>query len=159
MGLWILFLFLGGMLLIFSEFFVPGGILGIFGLIMIIASCVLGFAHYPDYAFWIVLGELVGAIACVVAGFYVLPRTPFGKNLFLAGAQKPEDGWVSTVTDASLIGQEGTVFTALRPAGTIVLDGKRYDAVSDATFIEKGATVRVVEVHGNRIVVEEEPSE
>jgi membrane-bound ClpP family serine protease len=38
--------------------------------------------------------------------------------------------------------------------GIAVIDGKRYQVVSNGSAIEKGATVRVVEVHGNRIVVE-----
>ncbi|MCC6486790.1 MAG: NfeD family protein, partial [Candidatus Hydrogenedentes bacterium] len=44
--------------------------------------------------------------------------------------------------------------TALRPAGTIVVNGKRVSAVSTGDFISEGTAVRVVEAHGNRVVVE-----
>jgi membrane-bound serine protease (ClpP class) len=55
----------------------------------------------------------------------------------------------------SLLNCEGTVFTALRPAGTIMVDDKRVDAVSDGTFIDAKKRVIVTEVHGSRVVVEE----
>jgi membrane-bound serine protease (ClpP class) len=35
-----------------------------------------------------------------------------------------------------------------------VVNGKRVDAVSDGSFIDKGARVRVIEVQGARVVVE-----
>jgi membrane-bound serine protease (ClpP class) len=47
------------------------------------------------------------------------------------------------------------VVTPLRPAGTVEFGTERLQAVSEGAFIEAGAVVRVIEVHGNRIVVEQ----
>ena len=58
-------------------------------------------------------------------------------------------------SDISLDGTEGEVYSALRPAGTIIIDKKRIDAVANGSFIDKGARVRVIEVRGSRVVVEE----
>ena len=43
--------------------------------------------------------------------------------------------------------------TALRPTGKALIEGRRYDVVSDGDFIEQGTAVEVVEVAGTRIVV------
>lgn len=154
--LWVLLLFTGGVILILAEFIVPGLICGIIGGCMIIGSCVLGTLQFPEYAIVIIFFEFVGAIGSVLAGIFILPHTPMGDRLVLKESQNKEEGWVSNVTDESLIGAVGEVNTALRPVGTVLIDGRRVDAVSNGIFINRGVTVRVVEVHGNRVVVEEE---
>ena len=52
------------------------------------------------------------------------------------------------------IGATGEVITGLRPAGRVLLDGHAVDVVSSGGWIERGRRVKVVEVEGNRIVVE-----
>ena len=51
------------------------------------------------------------------------------------------------------IGKTGAAHTPLRPAGIAELDGVRLNVVTEGDYIERGATVRVVRVSGNRIVV------
>ena len=51
------------------------------------------------------------------------------------------------------IGKTGAAHTPLRPAGIAELDGVRLNVVTEGDFIERGATVRVVRVSGNRVVV------
>ena len=53
-----------------------------------------------------------------------------------------------------LVGVEGVTVTPLRPAGTMLVGEDRIDVVADGEFLAKGATVRVVEVEGTRVVVE-----
>ena len=74
--------------------------------------------------------------------------------MVLGDTQSANAGWVSDLSDTSLIGATGQAFTALRPAGTIVIGGKKINAVSSGDFIDNGATVKVIEVSGNRVVVE-----
>jgi membrane-bound serine protease (ClpP class) len=47
----------------------------------------------------------------------------------------------------------GEAITDLRPAGTILINGKRYDVVSRGEYITKGSAVIVTNVDSNRIVV------
>ena len=51
------------------------------------------------------------------------------------------------------IGKIGAAHTPLRPAGIAELDGVRLNVVTEGDYIERGATVRVVRVSGNRVVV------
>lgn len=152
---WVVLFFMAGMTLVIAEFFLPGLVCGILGVLSFIASGVIGVRYYPDYVALIVGAEILGAVFCVITGLVLISKTRAGRHLRLEVAQRPEEGWVSTVSDESLVGAAGVVLTQLRPAGTIEVNGKRIDAVSDGTFIDQGSRVRVLEVHGNRVVVEQ----
>ena len=154
MGLSAIFLYVAGIALILSEVVVPGMICGAIGVIFVVASCVLGCMAVPNGAVFVVVGEVVGLVGSVVAGLYFLPKSRIGKALTLGHSQDPDAGYVAAESDESLVGKHGEVLTALRPAGTIKIDGKRVDAVSDGQFIDKGATIQVIEVRGSRVVVE-----
>jgi len=157
--LWLLLLFLAGMVLIIAEFLLPGGVLGAIGAIMLIISTIVGVRAYPGAAMYIIVGELMGAFLCVLAGFFVLTKTKAGKAIALSDAQRVEDGYVNLPSEEALVGAYGTVLAALRPAGTITVGDRRIDAVSDGVFIEKGARIRIIEVHGNRVLVERDEAD
>ena len=151
---WILLFLIAGMILVISEFFLPGAILGGLGILLVIISTVLGVYTYPGYGVFIVIGELIGVCICALLGFLVLTRTRAGKFLTLGHYQNADAGYVSAASDLDLLNQEAVVLTALRPSGTIKTENKRVDAVSNGIFIEEGVRVRIVEVHGSRVVVE-----
>lgn len=152
---WALFLFFVGIALIVLEFILPGAICGIGGVACFVVSTAIAIKAYPDYALFIVIGEFLGAITGVILGLLALAKSPVGRRLFLDTAQN--ETYTNQASDLSLIGAAGVVLTALRPAGTIEVDGRRVDAVSDGAFIQEGALVQVTEVHGNRVVVELAP--
>ena len=152
--MWVVLLFVAGIALIFAEVLLPGAICGALGAVCLMASAGLAIYEYPGQAFWIIIAELVGVFISVIIGFYLFPRIGFGKRMILGNEQTVEDGYVSNVTDESLMGQMATAFTALRPSGTILIGDKRMGAVTTGNFIGQGDSVRIVEVRGNRIVVE-----
>lgn len=151
---WLVLTYLGGLILILAEFLLPGGICGVIGGMGVLVSVGLAFNYFPESAALIIVGQVAGVIAALILGIKLYPISPVGKAMILADSQDPDEGYTNLATDASLVGQRGEVFSALRPVGTAVIEGKRYQVVSNGTAIEKGASVRVVEVHGNRIVVE-----
>jgi len=152
---WVIVLYGAGVVLILAEFIVPGMICGILGGTFVVASGVMACYHYPDYTLFFVLGEALGVFIAITIGMYMLSRTRAGKRLILESSQQANAGWVAQETDRSLIGATGEVYTALRPAGTIMVGGKRIDAVSDGAFIDKGKRIRVIEASGSRVVVEQ----
>ena len=151
---WILFIYVAGLALILVEAFLPGGIVGILGWLLVVTSGILGVMEYPDYAFFIIVGEAVGSVAAAVLAIALLAKTGAAGFLSLKNSMNEEDGFVNQASERELIGQFGTVFTPLRPAGTILIGERRIDAVSNGTFVAKDVSVRVTEVHGNRVVVE-----
>ena len=151
---WVVLLFAAGVALILAEFIVPGAVCGILGGILVVASTVIGCAYAGDAALWVILGEAVGVVASIILGFTLLTRTRAGKFIILSSTQDPAAGWVAWETDENLVGREGEVLARLRPAGAIQIDGKRIDVVSTGEYIEAGQRVRILEVHGSRVVVE-----
>lgn len=151
---WILFIYAGGLALIMVEAFLPGGILGIMGWLLVVMSGALGVYNFPDYAVFIVLGEALGAVATAALAIYMLSKTGAAGFLSLKNSMTEADGYTNQVSELALVGQVGKVYTPLRPSGTIIIGDRRIDAVSNGTFIAKDAEVRVTEVHGNRVVVE-----
>lgn len=51
-------------------------------------------------------------------------------------------------------GKEGVAITPLRPAGTALIEGERINVVTEGAFVERDSSVTVVEVEGNRVVVQ-----
>ena len=148
-------LFVAGVILLFAEFLLPGAILGVIGAGMIVASMALGWVRYPEYGLFIFGGEAVGVLVAILLGFYMLSNTKFGNILVMEEEQQKSEGYVSPSEDPALEGKLATVHTALRPAGSILYEGRRIDAVSDGTFIDAGRSVRIIEVEGHRVVCEE----
>lgn len=151
---WVVLFLFAGMALVFSEFFLPGAILGILGLTLIIISAALGIYAYPEYGLFIGVAEIIGAGVCLLLGYLVLTKTRASRLLTQQHVQRADAGYVSAQSDLSLLNREGIVLTALRPSGTIRVGEKRVDAVSNGVFIAEGARVRVMEVHGSRVVAE-----
>ena len=66
----------------------------------------------------------------------------------IAGDESVGAGWIE-------IGMQATVTaTGLRPTGRVEVGDKLLDVTSTGGWVEAGTTVRVVEVHGNVVVVE-----
>ena len=151
----VIVMFLAGVILIFAEFFLPGLILGIIGFCLILASTITGVVSFPDHAILIIAGELVGFFVTLIAGFYMMTQTPVQKLFVLGDTMSAAEGYTGPSQDPALVGTQAKVYTALRPAGTILVGKDRIDAVSDGTFIEEGKTVVIITVNGNRVVVEE----
>lgn len=146
-------LFIAGIILMIIELFIPGfGIFGILGLISLMAGVVM--AAY-DAVFG--LGALLIAMVVSVITLAVLARflglRGTWRKFVLTDQQQNETGYVSSRSYKELEGKLGTTITPLRPAGAMLLEGKRYDVVSEGGFIAANRPVVVLQVEGNRVVV------
>lgn len=153
----VLLLFLVGITLIVAEFIVPGAVLGVLGACCILGSVIYGWIQFPEYGLFILLGEFIGVILGVVGGLYLLSHTGMSRSLVMGDTQTKDEGYSSPGEDPALIGQFGTVYSPLRPAGAIIVNDRRISAVSDGTYIDRDARVRVIDVEGYRVVVEPAP--
>jgi membrane-bound ClpP family serine protease len=149
----IVLFFIIGLMLLGVEVFVPGGILGVFGGLALLAGVVLAFVEYGQTGGWTAFG-----VASVLSGgmfyfeFRILPRTRMGRKLFLhsevAGTSQPPVAEAAGVLDKT-----GEALTPLSPSGYVMIDGRRYEAFSRSGFVDKGATVRVVGIDNFRLIV------
>ena len=146
-----------GILAVIIEIFVPAsGILGAFGLVLIIVSVVMSYVK---------MGSMTGSIFLVISlislptlfilAFKIFPKTFFGKKLILSASQKKENGFESNPEESYKIieGHEGSALTTLRPTGIAMIDSKKYNVMSAGEFIEKGTLIKVIKVEGNKITV------
>ena len=54
-----------------------------------------------------------------------------------------------------LVGQQGRSITPLRPAGAALIGSRRVDVVTEGKFVAPDMPVKVIQVEGNRIIVEQ----
>lgn len=164
-----------GILLLFLEIFIiPGfGLAGVSGIICILIGLfALLVQNAPDelpwpqtdYAWSLFIDGVIGIVSGVV-GFAVIavllarymPRIVFLSGLTL----KPSEGQSVQMGRSTAeqpgpnvrVGDVGKVETTLRPAGSARFDGRLFDVVCQAEFIQKGDQVQIVRISGNRIVV------
>lgn len=146
------FLFLAiGFLLIFFEFFLPGGILGIAGGALIILS-VIFFSLQANSAWMVILYVAVTIVLLIVLTKAILwrMRSKKGGGIFLDTAQ---EGYVASHFDKELIGQQGVALSDLKPAGHILVNGKRVQAVSKMGYLKKGTKIEVISGDGAHLIV------
>ena len=99
---------------------------------------------------------LISFVAAIVIFALIVKRLPSSKlwnKVVLKDESRSERGFVSAAPRESLLGAVGEVLTELRPSGSVRLNGKPVDVVSEGAFVPKGAQVQVVAVEGNRVVV------
>jgi membrane-bound serine protease (ClpP class) len=158
----ILLFLIGVALLIVEIFVIPGfGVFGIAGIILIVAGLFMGLvSDFP------LVGTDIMAIAIIqLASSFVLsaiviyflaktlPKSSMWNNLILSKGIKATSGYTSNEEFKKLIGLTGEALTDLRPSGTVIIEGKRYDVVSQGDFIVKNTKVVVVSEEGSKIVV------
>lgn len=149
----ILLLFGLGLALIVAEVLVPSlGVLGTLAALCIVGSVVWAFALSTGAGLQMLLAAAVLVPGALLAGFKLLPHSPLARKLFAPGFSFA-DGSAADPRDASLPGRVGRVEAPLRPVGTARFEGRRVDVVSRGELIEAGASVRVLEVRGNRVLV------
>jgi len=158
---YVIIFFLLGMVAIFIEFFIPGGVLGTVGALLMVVGL------YFAYKEWGVSGLGVAVIIAVILGtgsfiasMHLVPRSKLGRILMQERSISDEEGYEAVDTALTeLVGAEGVALTPLRPAGVAMINERRVDVVSSGFMIEKGTRVKVVEVEGNRVQVAVIPEE
>ena len=142
-------LFVAGLVLIAVELLIaPGfGVPGILGLAAILGSVYLTF---ESQALTVIGISLILVIIGLVLFFRYLPKARVARPLInqdmlmAAGVGEYQN----------LLGAVGQTITDLRPAGLAQFGERRVDVVSRGDYIAKGTGVRIVEIEGNRVVVE-----
>lgn len=146
-------LLVAAFILIGAEVYVPGGVLGAFGVACLAAAVVVGFLQGP-VAGWAGLGLMLGL---TVVGVYfwlnVFPKSRAGRRLSLG---REGTGVRASGPAAGLeAGQTGVALSALRPSGIARIGGQRVDVLAEnGVWIEAGAAVRVTRVVSGRPYVE-----
>ena len=175
----LIFILLGSLLLGLELFVVPGfGLSGVIGVGMVVAGLFLlmlpnvgAVSFDADSNTWNAAGQvfmerltwfsaslILALFIIALLAKYIVPRIGSYSRLVLEGEQEASRGFVAGRTKADLppVGAQGWAASTLRPSGKITVEDILYDAVSMGGFIEKGVKVKIVEIDGFRLVVDEE---
>lgn len=158
----ILLFIIGVALLLVEIFVIPGfGIFGIAGIILMVAGLFMGlvsdFPLVETDMLSLAIIQLAGSffLSGVVLYFLIktLPKTNIWNKLILSKGIKATSGYTSNKDFEHLIGLSGDALTDLRPSGTAIFEGKRYDVVTQGDYIVKDSKIEVIETEGSKIVV------
>ena len=161
---------LGVLFLLLEVFILPGfGIFGLGGRPIVIDSLVLAsmtsnWIDSTTVAFIelrssmsIVVGSGAGILVLGMLARRYLPHAPMFNRVML---EPPHGQELAELSDREsmvdydhLLEQQGLATTQLTPSGKARIGNELIDVIADGEVIERGATIEVVEVRGNRVVV------
>lgn len=142
-----------GLALVVAEVLFPSfGILSVLAAGAIVSAIVFAFNEDPTLGWWFLVVTTLAVPAAIVAGVRMFPKSPIGKHMVVEGLSF-ESVAATDARDLDLVGEEGTILSPCRPAGTARLGGRRVDVVTRGEYLDEGVAVRVAEVVGNRVVV------
>lgn len=156
---WAILLMIIGCGLVVMEVFVPsGGILGFLSMVAIFGSVLMAFRRDMTTGFGFVAITLVGVPTVIGLAFKYWPHTPMGKAFL--GELPDEDEVRPSDWRRDLVGRVGVAKSKMLPSGSVSVDGRLIDAISNGTAIDIGEPIVVVEVRANRVIVRQaDPSE
>ncbi len=141
-----------GVGLLVVEVFVPGfGLPGISGIVLLVVGIGLTWNAYGPVA-----GLAVTLIALALAGISIsisVKSAATGRLSRSALILNEVTHSVDHEEAEALTGKEGVTDTVLNPVGIAEFDGVRLNVVSEGSYLEKGAKVRVQQVEGSKIIV------
>ncbi len=147
-----LILLAAGILVIVVEMFIPSaGVLGVVAATLLIGGVIVAFIHSLFFGLVVLSGTSLTMPLLFWLLVKVWPLTPLGKAILMNDTNEN----VLPESDVDqMVGQVGIAKTKMLPSGTVVIDGKQHDAVSDGFAISPGDVVKVISARGNRIYVE-----
>lgn len=155
---WALILLTAGLCAVALELFVPSaGIIGIIAATLVISGIVVGFMDSLTTGALMLMIAVIALPVLLTMMFKVWPHTPLGKRILLKDL-KPEDVLPKKShykkRNDSLVGKLGIARTKMLPSGIVVIDGEKFDAISEGFAIDQGDVVKIVDVREHRIYVQ-----
>ncbi|RPJ24982.1 MAG: hypothetical protein EHM35_15910, partial [Planctomycetaceae bacterium] len=180
----IILLFIGLGLLLVEIFVLPGfGVAGFLGITCVVIGLFgMLIRNAPDeipwpdtVGDWQSLSSGIIGLAAGFAGFVVLawllsrylPKIPFLSGLILSpavaatgrsGARISMTSPLESTSVSVQVGDVGEVLSTLRPAGKARFGDAIVDVVAAGDFLGRGTEVRIIEIHGSRVVVKKAES-
>jgi membrane-bound ClpP family serine protease len=154
---WSLLLLALGLIFLVLEFLIPsGGALAVMCALSFLAAIVVGFVAGPTPGTIVLLTVCIIVPTATAAAVRWWPDTPIGKLILVQRPRTSDEVLPQTVAYRGLkelIGHRGRAKSLMLPGGSVVIDGKTYDAVSEGMTIEPRQSIIVVSVSTQRLVV------
>lgn len=140
------------LVLIYLEFYLPGGVMGIAGGILFILS-LLFFAIQSETWPPVLVFAVSAFIVLAVMIRFVLWRIRSKRGDGSIYHNDDQEGYHAVQYNREFIGKEAEVVSDLKPSGHIDIDGQRYQAVAQVGYINKGEIVEVISGEGAHYIV------
>ena len=146
-------LFVTGLVLLVIAGIIPGfGLPEISGIVLVLVGTVLAMDSLS-----VALVSLSTAIIITTITTIVLMKLGFRSKMFnkivLNTNHQSEKGYLSSDSKSEYLDKEGISLTELRPAGFIIIDEIKLDALSEDGFISRDTPIIVARVEGSKIFV------
>ena len=154
---WSILLILAGLCVVVVEMFVPSaGILAIVSGSLLLAGVIVAFFHSMTAGTVVLLVLLLTLPLMLAIMVKVWPHTPIGRRIMQSRMDRDEVMPTSEAFTESktLLGAVGVAKTKMLPSGIVIINDRKYDALSEGFAIEAGQTIKVTAVKGNRILVQ-----
>ena len=153
-----------GLLVIFftlaiAEILVPSaGLLGLFAVAAAITAVLIAFTVSLNFALAVILALLVLTPILLSIVLRLWPQTAIGKEVLNRRSRESKSTTpTATAPDGTplvdLVGCYGVAASNLLPAGRIIVDGHKVDAVSTGMPIDSGDPIKVVRVQSGKLQV------
>lgn len=146
-------LFVVGLILLVVEGMVPGfGLPGIGGIGFVVVGTILAMDNLRTG----LISLSVAIIITTLVTIYLMKlglKSKLFNNIILSNRLDKDKGYLSVDTMNHMMDKEGITLSELRPSGFIIIDGEKFDALSEGGFISKETPVKVVRVEGSKIFV------
>lgn len=166
---WEIIMFIIGAICLALEIFViPGfGLAGIAGIGLMLTALILAALNNVNFNFegvntddindsvlTVISGIALGFIAMIYLSNKIGNKKGLFRKIALHTSQDISSGYIGVPEDMQhLIGKTGTASTILRPAGRVIIDNERYDAVALYGYIESGTPIKVVKYENSQLYV------
>lgn len=142
-----------GLIFIFFEFFLIGAVFAVLGSLFIVLSLVLFFLSNPiTFSLIYLVTTLFAVIGICKSALWCIKSSKRRGEFYL---QDDQEGYSASFFDQNLVDKEGVTITELKTAGHVLIEQKRYQAVSEGGFITKDTSVVVVGGRGAYLIVKE----
>ena len=146
---------LAGFLLLLVEALMPGfGVAGILGAALEVVAIYCAYVQYGLGAALILTLAFIILLAVIIFLSYrsAMKGRISKSDLILKDAEEAAPEPAAKALQVYL-NREGVAVSALRPGGTVEIDGVRVNAASGGELVEKGEKVRVTGTEGDHVVV------
>ena len=144
-----------GVIFVIIELFIVGAVIGFFGIVLISLSLIMLGDNLFIMLFNVIIAVILSIVEWVILVKLLNRKIPFFEKVVLKDSTNAEAGYRSHDDRSHLVGKIARTSTDLRPAGIILINDERRDAVSDCSFILRNKDVKILEVEGTRVVVRE----
>jgi membrane-bound ClpP family serine protease len=145
-------LLLFGLVAIWIEFYVPGGVMAIVGGLFVVVSFLTFFgtssSQVMDVLYFIFCIVSIGVV--IKLAIWRIKKSSESNTFYL---EKDQEGYTAPSIYQDLIGKKGIALTDLRPAGFVVIEGNKYPAVCKGPYLDKGVEVIVLLQEVGHLVV------